>query len=55
MDCSLPGFPALYHLPEFAQTHGPGEGRAKEPDGVGRLVGWFFTQELSSPCTGCGR
>ena len=36
MDCSLPGFPALYHLPEFAQTHGPGEGRAKEPDG-----GWW--------------
>ena len=21
MDCSLPGFPALHHLPEFAQTH----------------------------------
>ena len=21
MDCSTPGFPALHHLPEFAQTH----------------------------------
>ena len=21
MDCSMPGFPLLYHLPEFAQTH----------------------------------
>ena len=21
MDCSTPGFPVLYHLPEFAQTH----------------------------------
>ena len=21
MDCSTPGFPALYHLPEFAQIH----------------------------------
>ena len=21
MDCSMPGFPVLYHLPEFAQTH----------------------------------
>ena len=21
MDCSLPGFPVLHHLPEFAQTH----------------------------------
>ena len=21
MDCSIPGFPALHHLPEFAQTH----------------------------------
>ena len=23
MDCSTPGFPALHHLPEFAQTHVP--------------------------------
>ena len=22
MDCSMPGFPVLHHLPEFAQTHG---------------------------------
>ena len=22
MDCSTPGFPVLYHLPELAQTHG---------------------------------
>ena len=21
MDCSTPGFPVFYHLPEFAQTH----------------------------------
>ena len=21
MDCSMPGFPVLYYLPEFAQTH----------------------------------
>ena len=21
MDCSMPGFPVLYHLPELAQTH----------------------------------
>ena len=21
MDCSIPGFPVLHHLPEFAQTH----------------------------------
>ena len=21
MDCNTPGFPVLYHLPEFAQTH----------------------------------
>ena len=21
MDCSTPGFPAIHHLPEFAQTH----------------------------------
>ena len=21
MDCSMPGFPALYYLPNFAQTH----------------------------------
>jgi len=21
MDCSMPGFPVLYHLPEFTQTH----------------------------------
>ena len=21
MDCSMPGFPVLYHLPEFAQTY----------------------------------
>ena len=21
MDCSMPGFPVLYHLPEFAQIH----------------------------------
>ena len=21
MDCSMPGFPVLYHLPEFVQTH----------------------------------
>ena len=21
MDCSTPGFPVLYYLPEFAQTH----------------------------------
>ena len=21
MDCSMPGFPVLYHVPEFAQTH----------------------------------
>ena len=21
MDCSMPGFPVLHHLPEFAQTH----------------------------------
>ena len=21
MDCSMPGFPALHYLPEFAQTH----------------------------------
>ena len=21
LDCSIPGFPVLYHLPEFAQTH----------------------------------
>ena len=21
MDCSIPGFPVLYYLPEFAQTH----------------------------------
>ena len=32
MDCSPPDFPVLYHLPEFAQTHGPGEGKAQEPD-----------------------
>ena len=24
MDCSLPGFPVLPYLPEFAQTHVPG-------------------------------
>ena len=23
MDCSMPGFPVLHHLPEFAQTHVP--------------------------------
>ena len=22
MDCSMPGFPVLHHLPEFAQIHG---------------------------------
>ena len=23
MDCSMPGFPVLHHLPELAQTHSP--------------------------------
>ena len=26
MDCSMPGFPVLHHLPEFAQTHVRGVG-----------------------------
>jgi len=26
MDCSMPGFPVLHHLPEFAQTHVHGVG-----------------------------
>ena len=31
MDCSTPGLPVLYHLPEFAQTHIHGVGDAIQP------------------------
>ena len=30
-DCSTPGFPVLYHLPEIAQTHGHCVGDAIQP------------------------
>ena len=31
MDCSTPGFPVLYHLPELAQTHVNRVGDAIQP------------------------
>ena len=31
MDCSMPGFPVLHHLPELAQTHVHGVGDAIQP------------------------
>ena len=31
MDCSMPGFPVLHYLPEFAQTHGHWVGDAIQP------------------------
>ena len=31
MDCSIPGFPVLHHLPEFAQTHVHHIGDAIQP------------------------
>ena len=31
MDCSMPGFPVLYHLPEFAQIHVHGVSDAIQP------------------------
>ena len=31
VDCSTPGFPVLYHLPEFAQTHVHRAGDAIQP------------------------
>ena len=31
MNCSMPGFPVLYHLPEFAQTHVHWVGDAIQP------------------------
>ena len=31
MDCSMPGFPALYYLPNFAQTHVHWDGDNTEP------------------------
>ena len=31
MDCSMPGFPVLYYLPEFAQTHVHWVGDAIQP------------------------
>ena len=31
MDCSMPGFPILHHLPEFAQTHVHRVGDAIQP------------------------
>ena len=31
MDCSTPGFPVLYHLPKFAQTHVHGVAEATQP------------------------
>ena len=31
MDCSMPGFPVLHHLPEFAQTHVHWLGDAFQP------------------------
>ena len=31
LDCSLPGFPVLHHLPEFAQTHHRQVGDAIQP------------------------
>ena len=31
MDCSMPGFPVLHHLPEFAQTHVHWVGDAIQP------------------------
>ena len=31
MDCSTPGFPVLYHLPELAQTHVNRAGDAIQP------------------------
>ena len=31
MDCSMPGFPVLHHLPEFAQTHVHWVGGAIQP------------------------
>ena len=31
MDCSMPGFPVLYQLPDFAQTHVHWVGDAVEP------------------------
>ena len=31
MDCSMPGFPVLHHLPEFAWTHVHGVGDAIQP------------------------
>ena len=31
MDCSMPGFPVLHHLPEFAQTHIHWIGEAIQP------------------------
>ena len=52
MDCSMPGYPVLHHLPEFSQTHVHGvsdavhlsarwTGRALERD-------WDFSSRLSS-------
>ena len=31
MDCSMPGFPAVHHLPEVAQTHVYRVGDAIQP------------------------
>ena len=31
MNCSMPGFPVLHYLPEFAQTHVPKVGDAIQP------------------------
>ena len=31
MDCSIPGFPVLHYLPEFAQTHVHRVGDAIQP------------------------
>ena len=39
MDCSMPGFPVLHYLPEFAQTH-PGVD----------LKGFKFWNSSSQPC-----
>ena len=33
MDCSMPGFPVLHHLPELAQTHVHWVGDAIQPSG----------------------
>ena len=40
-DCSLPGFPVLYYLPEFAQIHVHGVRDAAE---VNRSKWWLLTQ-----------